>query len=255
MSEQQYSTGASVRITGPTTPDFGRTGTIAAIHYADTDHPAYLVRFGDYCRTYGAGEFEPAHTFTPISVAELLDFLTDAIDTIRSSTAIDNAPWMRALDTAWDHILQAETLDYDRAARAWRVPSATRSGRAYTANGSCGCEAFTRGDGVCWHRAGARLIARALELRDLAAEAVADYGAEGYDLSPERARRVAIAEHAAVMAVAAEWDAAAEAEQRAARAALATLAAKVDAWQEQQERNRGDAQAEIDELFPPKLAA
>lgn len=144
--------------------------------------------------------------FTTLRTADLMDALCDALDTVRASTAADNKPWMRALDRAWGYILEADTLEYNEMARAWRVESATRPGTFYVANGDCQCESFAHG-GVCWHRAGARLIARALELRDLAAELQAEALAAGevwYDA--EIARVGARWRFADVMAVAAEWD-------------------------------------------------
>lgn len=107
------------------------------------------------------------HTFTTLDTAELLDFLTDAIDTIRASAAARNAPsWMTALDKAWDYILSQDVIEYDVEARAIRVESATRPGVFYVSNGDCQCKAFTRGS-ACWHRAAARLVWRALELQAL----------------------------------------------------------------------------------------
>jgi len=116
--------------------------------------------------------------FTTIARAEIFDALCEAVDYARG--IVHNSPeWQRAIAKAWDYLLTTETITYDRMARAIRVESATRPGRAYEANGACQCEAFTKGAGVCWHRAAARLVARALELHDLAAELLADAQADG----------------------------------------------------------------------------
>ena len=125
------------------------------------------------------------HHFTTLTTAALLDDLAAAIDAIRWTTARDNAPWMRALDRAWDYILQTDTLAYDLSAHAIRVESATTPGAFYEANGDCACAAFTKGAGVCWHRAAARLVRRALEhqaereLNALSAELYDDARAAG----------------------------------------------------------------------------
>jgi len=131
------------------------------------------------------------YQFTTLNTADLIDDLAAAIDLVRSSTARDNAPWMVALDKAWDYILQTDTLSYDVAAHAVRVESASKPGRFFESNGTCQCAAQW-GAGICWHRACARLIARGIEhgaareLADLAAELVADAADAGcagwYDL-------------------------------------------------------------------------
>lgn len=129
----------------------------------------------------------PAAGFAPLEVAELLDALCLAHD--YAASVVPGGPWLRALDAAWGYILQADTLYYDAERHALRVESATRPGRFYEANGSCACEAFTRGEGICWHRAAARLVARALDLQARAARLVATG-----DAAPERALAWASAE-------------------------------------------------------------
>lgn len=115
-------------------------------------------------------EAQAAARFAPISRAEIFDALCAAVDYARSVAPA--GAWHRAIDSAWAYILDAEILYFNTAARALRVESATRPGRCYVANGDCQCEAFTKGAGVCWHRAAARIVTRALELhgraRDLA---------------------------------------------------------------------------------------
>jgi hypothetical protein len=110
---------------------------------------------------------QPAPTFTAIPVADILDDLCAAVDYARGVAPVGSG-WLAAIDRAWDYLLQADTLAYDAERHALRVESATRDGVTYTANGDCQCEAFTRGDGVCWHRAGARLVRRALERQQAA---------------------------------------------------------------------------------------
>jgi hypothetical protein len=145
------------------------------------------------------------HEFTTIRTADLLDWLTDAVDTARASTA--PATWQRAIDAAWDELLQQDTIAYDLSAYAIRVESATRAGRTYEANGDCQCEAFTKGQGVCWHRAAARLVRRAIELRDLAAELVLEAQAAGETWYGEREARIGAKDRIGhLAAVASEWD-------------------------------------------------
>jgi hypothetical protein len=178
------------------------------------------------------------HQFTTLSTAALLDALCETVDYVRGSTAPD--AWQRAVSRAWDYLLQVEAVEYDAEAHAIRVESATRPGRFYVANGECSCEAYTRGDGVCWHRAAARLLRRALELRAMAqasAEAVeveelavelvaeaAEAGAAWYSVADAMAgARSRLGE---LESFAADWDRMAEAQRLAAGAALgARLAA------------------------------
>lgn len=148
-----------------------------------------------------------AHDFTTIAVADILDALTDAIDAIRASTAYYNTAWMTALDKAWDYILPQDTISYDRSAYAIRVESATEPGRFYISNGDCQCRAFTHGAGVCWHRAAARLVRRALELHDLAAELVADATEDGEGWYGAAEGRIGASwRHAELETYAREWD-------------------------------------------------
>jgi hypothetical protein len=123
-----------------------------------------------------------APTFAPLARADILDALCLAVDYAKGSTAPD--AWQRAIDSAWGWLLAEDVYQYDQAARVLRVESATRPGTIYQANGACSCEAATLGAGVCWHRAASRLIARALELHDLAGELLAEAKADddrGYD--------------------------------------------------------------------------
>jgi hypothetical protein len=73
-----------------------------------------------------------AHEFTTIRTSDLIDFLCDAVDMARASTA--PAPWQNAISAAWDELLQLDAISYDLAAFAIRVESASRPGRFYEAN-------------------------------------------------------------------------------------------------------------------------
>ena len=161
------------------------------------------------------------YQFTTLNTADLLDDLAAAIDLVRSSTARDNAPWMVALDKAWDYILQQDVISYDLAAHAIRVESASKPGRFFESNGSCSCAAQW-GAGVCWHRAAGRIVRRAIEhgaareLADLAAELVADAADAGcawYDLPTGIVG--AEARMASLRDFAASWDAVSAAQRTA----------------------------------------
>lgn len=135
--------------------------------------------------------------FTTVRRRDIFDALVEAYDAAKVAAA-SNASWSSALDGAYGFALEAEEFQYNVEHWAVHVPSATRAGKSYTSNGDCQCEAFTRGKGICWHRALARLLRRALE--------------------PE------------LVSVAADWDAGV-AEQRAALGARigAAQAAKIQA--------------------------
>jgi hypothetical protein len=147
--------------------------------------------------------------FASVQRVEIFDALCSAFD--YASGVVPGGPWLRALTTAWAWLIEQDVLAYDAERHALRVPSATRAGVFYTANGSCGCEAFTRGEGICWHRAASRLVARALELHALTAEIVAEHG-----LSVEAAGRLAARELGGLLAYAAAVDAGAAASRAAA---------------------------------------
>jgi hypothetical protein len=100
--------------------------------------------------------------FSTVQIAAILDCLCEAVDAARASAAA--APsWLRAIDAAYDYLLTADAIEYSHADHALRVPSASEPGRYYTANGDCQCKAHTTGGGICWHRAAARLVRRAVE--------------------------------------------------------------------------------------------
>jgi hypothetical protein len=164
-------------------------------------------------------------TFARIAVADLLDFLCEAVDAARVAAA-GNTRWLNAIDAAWGWLLEQDAVSFDHTSHALRVESASEAGKVYIANGSCQCKSFAEHGNACWHRAGARLVRRALELRTmdqgsdllaLAEELVSDahaagaawYGmAEGIEGAKMRERELAD--------FAAEWDAAAAAAKAAA---------------------------------------
>jgi hypothetical protein len=111
-----------------------------------------------------------ANDFTTLQTASLIDHLCTAVDEARAKLAQSNDPnapaWLRAIDAAWGRILEADTLRYRAKDHALCVASASEAGKTYTANGACQCAAFVRsGHRVCWHRAAARLVRRAVELQ------------------------------------------------------------------------------------------
>ena len=164
--------------------------------------------------------------FTTITVSDILDGIVAAVDAARVSAEGDTR-WLAAIDTAYGFLLQQEVISFDLVALAINVESATEPGKVYVSNGTCQCSAFTKGAGICWHRAAGRICVRALawlearELADLAAELVADAVAAGavwYDLQTgvigAQARMSTLRDFASA------WDQAADA-ARAERHALA----------------------------------
>lgn len=99
---------------------------------------------------------------TTVRIAHIIDQLCTAIDAARIS-ALHDSRWSHAIETAADWLLQQDAVEYDRETHALTIESATRPGTFYTANGSCGCEAFASHN-ACWHRAAARLVRRATEV-------------------------------------------------------------------------------------------
>ena len=106
--------------------------------------------------------------FTTIATADLLDSLCDAVDAARV-TAAGSQRWLNAIDAAFEHILQTDTIEYRASDHALRYHS--ESGQTYEANGRCQCKAFEKGD-PCKHRAASKLVCNALDLA--AANAAAD---------------------------------------------------------------------------------
>jgi hypothetical protein len=162
--------------------------------------------------------------FTTLDTAALLDHLCEAHDAAKALAAGD-ARWSSALDRAWGWLLQTDAISYDADAHAIRVESASEPGRVYVANGACGCSAFAAGK-ACWHRAAARLMRRALELREqhevmaLAAELHAEALEAGdFGYTQEIALAGARSRMEGLQRVAEDWDAlAAELHERIGRA-------------------------------------
>jgi hypothetical protein len=144
--------------------------------------------------------------FTTIRTAEILDFIVDAVDAARAAAA-DSPRWRNAIDAAFDHLLTVDVIEYDHTAHELLYRS--ESGATYRANGSCQCRAFEAGQ-PCKHRAAARLVYRAVEARDLAAELQAEAAAAGETWYDAEIARVGVRFRMdEVMTVAREWDAAA----------------------------------------------
>jgi len=127
--------------------------------------------------------------FTTIRTAHLLDFIVEAVDNAREAASVSPS-WLRAIDSAYDFLLQADAISYDLDHHAIRVESATEAGVFYVSNGDCQCRAFTHGKGICWHRAAARIVRRALDLQAEAAQLAADLADEQADRDAESAVEV-----------------------------------------------------------------
>jgi hypothetical protein len=71
-TQHSITTGARVRIDNPRCADFNRSGTVAAVHHADTDTPSYVVQIdGESVYTsYGASELA---VIAPPAPAALID--------------------------------------------------------------------------------------------------------------------------------------------------------------------------------------
>ena len=96
---------------------------------------------------------------TVIQIATILDRLCESVDAARAAT--NDSRWLNAIDCAWGWLLAQDAVSYDAATHALTIPSATRPGTVYTANGACQCEAFEKHT-ACWHRAAARLVQNAV---------------------------------------------------------------------------------------------
>lgn len=105
-------------------------------------------------------------TFATYRTADILDFLVEAVDAARVAAA-GNQRWLNAIDNGYDDLLQVDVIAFDAALHTIRIESASTPGKFYIANGDCQCDAFAQRE-PCRHRAAARLVRRALELRDAA---------------------------------------------------------------------------------------
>jgi hypothetical protein len=96
---------------------------------------------------------------TPIRVDVVLDALVDAYDAALLKTAGDSR-WHNAVTTAFDWLLQQDSLDY--ADGVLHVPSASSETVYHVGTGVCQCESHKRGN-PCWHRAARRLVVEVVE--------------------------------------------------------------------------------------------
>ena len=95
---------------------------------------------------------------------ELFDPLCDAVDEARAKSS-GNTAWLNAIETAWAWLLEEESyevVDARTPHAAVRIPSRSRPGLIYTANGTCQCRAYEV-HSPCWHRAASRLVRNAME--------------------------------------------------------------------------------------------
>lgn len=118
-------------------------------------------------------------------ISQLLDDLVAIIGPAREAAAQKLADattkaetdaarrWITALEVGYNWLLQQDVITFDLDHNELTVPSATRPGITYRANGACQCEAFAHYD-ACWHRSAARLVRRAREHRAQQAVAAAE---------------------------------------------------------------------------------
>lgn len=97
--------------------------------------------------------------------------------------AADHPRWLHAIDRAVVELVDNPWIERQADHPGLIIGSA--SGRVYSANGTCQCEAFAHGRQACWHRAAARLVR--LHDEQLAAQPVL----------PDRAARLELARQAA----------------------------------------------------------
>lgn len=98
-----------------------------------------------------------------ISRASIFDALCATVDEARAKAA--GTPWASRVETAWAWLLEQEAFDvvdpYTPHA-AVRIPSQSKPGLIYTANGACQCRA-SEVHNPCWHRAASRLLRNAMD--------------------------------------------------------------------------------------------
>jgi hypothetical protein len=105
--------------------------------------------------------------FTRITKSDLGDFLFQALDTAEAKVnASGDTRWVNAFAAAADYLHAASSVAFDAEHNALLVESASGNGH-YIANGACQCAAYVKSaePKACWHRAAARIVARALELK------------------------------------------------------------------------------------------
>lgn len=123
--------------------------------------------------------------FTTLTIARLADEIVEAYDNALAAVQ-GNTRWTNAVETGADWVYTQDTVEYDLEAHALRV--ASPSGRTYTANGVCQCEAYAAGQ-PCWHRAAGRIVQRAVEAVEAQAEAIRVRALEAR--APEARRKTA----------------------------------------------------------------
>lgn len=86
--------------------------------------------------------------------------VSDAIESvaINATSEKEGLLWLKGIDRAVEMIeSQGEFMSYDLDKKELTIWSQT-SNNVYVANGSCGCEAYLRGNGRCKHRIAAKLF-------------------------------------------------------------------------------------------------
>jgi hypothetical protein len=73
--------------------------------------------------------------------------------------AVDHPRWVRAIERAAEFLTSSPYWNYSQG----ELLVLSDSGTIYRANGVCGCRAFELRQ-ACWHRAGAKLLKRYLEV-------------------------------------------------------------------------------------------
>lgn len=102
-------------------------------------------------------------SITTITRTSIFDQLCAAVDEARIKSAADLA-WLNAISAAWAWLLEEDTYEVVNAGTphaAVRVPSRSKPGLIYTANGECQCRAYELHN-PCMHRAASRLVRNAL---------------------------------------------------------------------------------------------
>ena len=97
-----------------------------------------------------------------IAIADILDNLSDVVIPDARAAAANDSRWLNAIETAYDWLLQQDSVTFDAATHSLRVQSASHPSLIYVANGTCQCKSSAGGK-ACWHRAAARLVRRSLE--------------------------------------------------------------------------------------------
>lgn len=101
---------------------------------------------------------------TEINREKLALVASEAIAKLESSDRIDAKRWIRAIAKAVVEIENNPFITWQPETKSILILS-QKSGEIYTANGICGCKAFSQPNPMpCYHRAIAQLIVRYLGL-------------------------------------------------------------------------------------------